>query len=151
MDATAGADALVMAAAVANYTPERIAGEKIAHDGEALTVRLVPTPDILAEVAARRKRDGHARPLLVGFAAETSDVVARARAKRLRKGIDVIVANDVSRTDAGFDVDSNAVTVIDDAGEEALPLQSKAGIARALGDRLERWLMAAPAPAGTRV
>lgn len=151
MDASAGADALVMAAAVANYTPERVAGEKVADDGEALTLRLVPTPDILAEVAARRKREAHARPLLVGFAAETSDVVTRARAKRLRKGIDVIVANDVSRTDAGFDVDNNAVTVIDDAGEETLPLQSKAEIARALGDRLERWLAAAPAPAGTRV
>jgi phosphopantothenoylcysteine decarboxylase/phosphopantothenate--cysteine ligase len=85
----------------------------------------------------------------VGFAAETADVLARARHKRLRKGIDVIVANDVSRGDAGFDVDSNAVTIIDDAGEEALPLQSKSDVARALGDRLERWLLTAPAPAGT--
>jgi phosphopantothenoylcysteine decarboxylase / phosphopantothenate---cysteine ligase len=150
MEATAEADALVMAAAVANYTPETIAGQKIAHDLSTVSVRLVPTADIIADVALRRKRDHRTRPLLIGFAAETADVLARARAKRLRKGIDVIVANDVSRADAGFDVDSNAVTILDEAGEESLPLQSKADVARALGDRLERWLLAAAAPAGSR-
>jgi phosphopantothenoylcysteine decarboxylase / phosphopantothenate---cysteine ligase len=149
MEAAAGADALVMAAAVANYTPETVADQKIAHDLSTVSLRLVPTTDIIAEVASRRKREGRRRPLLVGFAAETADVLARARAKRLRKGIDVIVANDVSREDAGFDVDSNTVTIVDDAGDETLPLQSKADVARALGDRLERWLLTAPAPAGT--
>jgi phosphopantothenoylcysteine decarboxylase/phosphopantothenate--cysteine ligase len=150
MEASADADALIMAAAVANYTPETVADQKIAHESDALTLRLVATPDILADVAARRKRRGAGRPLLVGFAAETVDVVARARAKRLGKGIDVIVANDVARADAGFDVDTNAVTIIDQNGEEALPLQCKADIARTLSDRLERWLAAAPAPAGIR-
>jgi phosphopantothenoylcysteine decarboxylase/phosphopantothenate--cysteine ligase len=151
MEAAAGADALVMAAAVANYRPETVADQKITHDLATVNLRLVPTTDIIAEVASHRKREGRRRPLLVGFAAETADVLARARAKRLRKGIDVIVANDVSREDAGFDADSNAVTIIDDAGEETLPLQSKADVARALGDRLERWLLAAPArPEPTR-
>jgi phosphopantothenoylcysteine decarboxylase/phosphopantothenate--cysteine ligase len=85
----------------------------------------------------------------VGFAAETEDVVERARAKRRRKGIDVIVANDVSRADAGFDVDANAVTIIGAGDDEHLPLAPKAAIAAALVDRLERWLTpsAATAPA----
>ncbi len=97
LDAVPQADALVMAAAVANYTPDQVATQKIAHADEALSVRLSATPDILADVVAWRAREGRTTPLLVGFAAETEDVVARARAKRLRKGIDVIVANDVSK------------------------------------------------------
>jgi phosphopantothenoylcysteine decarboxylase/phosphopantothenate--cysteine ligase len=148
MAALPQADALVMAAAVANYTAASIAGEKIAHDDRTVTLALVPTADILADAAAWRRRAGTQRPLLVGFAAETSQLLERARAKRLRKGIDVIVANDVARADAGFEVDTNAVTVIDAAGEESLPLQSKSAVAAALADRLERWLQ--PSHAGTR-
>jgi phosphopantothenoylcysteine decarboxylase/phosphopantothenate--cysteine ligase len=108
----------------------------------------VPTADILADAAAWRRRGGTQRPLLVGFAAETSQLIERARAKRVRKGVDVIVANDVAQPGAGFEVDTNQVTIIDDGGEEALPLQSKSAIASALADRLERWLQ--PSPAGTR-
>jgi phosphopantothenoylcysteine decarboxylase/phosphopantothenate--cysteine ligase len=144
------ADALVMAAAVANYTPDAVAAQKIAHDDEAWTVRLVPTPDILADVARWRARERRTAPLLVGFAAETHDVVARARAKRARKGIDVIVANDVSRPDAGFDVDANAVTIIGEAGEEHVPLASKGVIASAIADRLAVWLAATSSPAGSQ-
>ena len=144
------ADALVMAAAVANYTPEAMASEKIAHDEGPLTLRLVPTSDILAEVAAWRRREGRQRPLLVGFAAETSNVLERARAKRLRKGADVIVANDVSRADAGFEVETNEVTIIGPSGEETLPLQSKASIAAALAERLQHWLNEVPAAAESR-
>ena len=93
--------------------PISVAAQKIAHDDEdARPLTLAATPDILADVAAWRAREGRAAPLLVGFAAETEDVVERARAKRLRKGIDVIVANDVSGQDIGFDVDANAVTII---------------------------------------
>jgi len=143
-------DALVMAAAVANYTPQTTATHKIAHEGEPLTVTLVPTTDILADAVAWRRQEGRDHPLLVGFAAETQDVVERARAKRRRKGIDVIVANDVSRSDAGFEVDNNAVTIISNDGEESLPLQSKTAIAAALADRLERWLNAVRAPAESR-
>jgi len=150
MAALPQADALVMAAAVANYTAASVAGQKIAHDDGAfnLQLELVPTADILADAAAWRRRGGSHRPLLVGFAAETSDLLERARAKRVRKGIDVIVANDVAQPGAGFEVDTNQVTIIDGAGEETLPLQAKSAIASALADRLERWLQ--PSPAETR-
>jgi len=148
MAALPQADALVMAAAVANYTAASVAGQKIAHDDGVLNVQLVPTADILADAATWRRRGGTHRPLLIGFAAETSDLLDRARAKRVRKGIDVIVANDVAQPGAGFEVDTNQVTIIDGAGEETLPLQAKSAIASALADRLERWLQ--PSPAGTR-
>jgi phosphopantothenoylcysteine decarboxylase/phosphopantothenate--cysteine ligase len=78
----------------------------------------------------------------VGFAAETEDVVARATAKRARKHVDLIVANDVSRGDAGFDVDQNAVTIVGPDGTEPLPLQSKARVAAEIFDRVERLLTA---------
>ena len=146
IDALPGTDALIMAAAVANYSPQAVAGQKIAHDDGPLTLTLVPTADILADAVEWRRRDKRDTPLLIGFAAETRDVVERARSKRKRKGIDVIVANDVSRQDAGFEVESNAVTIITDDGEEPLPLQSKASVAAALADRLEQWLKRAPAP-----
>ncbi len=144
-----GADALVMAAAVANYAPERVAPQKIAHQDGTLQMQLVPTTDILGDVAAWRRSEGRHAPLLVGFAAETHDVVERARAKRLRKGIDVIVANDVSRSDAGFEVDANAVTIIGPEGDEAVPLAPKTAIAVVLADRFERWL-AQPATTAAR-
>jgi phosphopantothenoylcysteine decarboxylase/phosphopantothenate--cysteine ligase len=74
----------------------------------------------------------------VGFAAETQDVVARARAKRLRKGIDLIVANDVSRSDAGFESDTNAVTLVDEEGETAVALASKTAVAGTILDHVQR-------------
>jgi phosphopantothenoylcysteine decarboxylase/phosphopantothenate--cysteine ligase len=133
-------DALVMAAAVANYTPDRVAAQKIAHDDGAVSMTLSPTRDILGDVAAWRAREGRTTPLLVGFAAETHDVVERARAKRVRKHIDVIVANDVSRSDSGFDVDANAVTIIGPDADEHVPTASKTAVAAVLADRLEQWL-----------
>jgi len=78
--------------------------------------------------------------MLVGFAAETADVVARAREKRERKAIDLIVANDVSGSNAGFDVETNAVTLIDGEAETTVPLQSKAAVAAAILDRVEHLL-----------
>ena len=86
--------------------------------------------------------------MLVGFAAETEDVVRRATAKREQKHVDLIVANDVSRSDAGFDVDSNAVTIVGPEGAEALPLQSKRQVASGILDRVERLLAERPAKAG---
>jgi phosphopantothenoylcysteine decarboxylase/phosphopantothenate--cysteine ligase len=148
MAALPNTDALVMAAAVANYTPASVASQKITHDDGPLDLQLVPTPDILADAAAWRRRAGTHAPLLVGFAAETRQLLERARAKRVRKGVDVIVANDVAQPGVGFEVDTNEVTIIDGSGEERLPLQSKSAIAAALADRLERWLQ--PSPAGTR-
>src|SRR4051794_25957836 len=135
------ADVVVMAAAVADYTPAERAGQKIAKDDGGMTVVLRRTPDILAELGQRRVATGRG-PLLVGFAAETEEVVARASAKRERKHADLIVANDVSRSDAGFDVDTNAVTIVGASGAETLPLQSKARVAAEILDRVERLLTA---------
>ena len=129
------ADAVVMAAAVADYTPQVRADQKVAKSDGDLTIVLRRTPDILATLGARRAAAGDPT-VLVGFAAETSDVVARATDKLRRKQVDLIVANDVSRTDAGFDVDTNEVTLVSAAGAEVVPLQSKARIAGAVLDRL---------------
>ena len=139
----ADADVVVMAAAVANYTPAVTAPAKIPHDAETMTLQLVRTPDILADLAAARQ--GRDRPLLVGFAAETHDVVARARAKRLKKGIDLIVANDVSRTDAGFEADANEVILIGEGPDETVPLAPKAAVAGRILDRIAGLLGAATA------
>ena len=134
-------DVVVMAAAVADYAPTARAADKIAKDGDSLTLVLTKTPDILSDLGRRRVAAGTG-PVLVGFAAETSDVVRRATAKRENKHVDLIVANDVSRTDAGFDVDTNQVTIVGPDGAEALPLQSKARVAMAILDRIETLLAA---------
>ena len=129
----------IMAAAVADYAPADRAAQKVPKDGETVTLVLKRTPDILGDLGQRRLASGTG-PVLVGFAAETEDVVARATAKRERKHADLIVANDVSRTDAGFDVDANEVTIVGAAGAEALPLQSKARVAAQILDRVEKLL-----------
>jgi phosphopantothenoylcysteine decarboxylase/phosphopantothenate--cysteine ligase len=138
------ADVVIMAAAVADYTPERRAAQKITKRDAALTVVLKKTPDILADLGARRAASGRG-PLLIGFAAETENVVARAAAKREAKQVDLIVANDVSREDAGFEVDTNAVTIVGPDGPETLPLQSKSRVAMAILDRIEALLAKDPA------
>jgi phosphopantothenoylcysteine decarboxylase/phosphopantothenate--cysteine ligase len=131
-------DVVIMAAAVADYTPAEVATEKISKDDETLTIQLRRTVDILARLG--RQRGSGERPLLVGFAAETHDVLGKARSKRQAKRVDLIVANDVSRTDAGFESESNSVTLIAADGEQAVPLQPKAGVARAILDRVESML-----------
>jgi phosphopantothenoylcysteine decarboxylase/phosphopantothenate--cysteine ligase len=136
-----GQDVIVMAAAVADYMPDA-APEKIAKLEETLTLVLRRTPDILGELGCERAAGRLPGTVLVGFAAETTDVVARAREKRLRKGVDLIVANDVSRTDAGFEVDANAVILVGEDGDEERPLAPKATIAAAIADRIERLLEA---------
>ena len=143
MEQAREADVIIMAAAVADYTPTEVASEKIAKNDDERIVRLTRTVDILAELG--RMRASNDRPLLVGFAAETGDVIARARAKRQIKRVDLIVANDVSRSDAGFESDTNAVTLVTEDGEQPVPLQSKAGVARVILDRVESMLVAAPA------
>jgi phosphopantothenoylcysteine decarboxylase/phosphopantothenate--cysteine ligase len=150
------ADVVIMAAAVADYTPaDGAEPQKIAKKGEGLTLTLTKTRDILADLGRARAEGGlgaGARaglasvggrsPLLVGFAAETHDVIAHAREKLARKQIDLIVANDVARADAGFEVDTNAATLIshDDAIE--LPLQSKQEMAGRILDRVTAMLRA---------
>jgi phosphopantothenoylcysteine decarboxylase/phosphopantothenate--cysteine ligase len=139
MTRAADVQVVVMAAAVADYAPVERAGQKISKDGETVTLVLKKTPDILGDLGQRRLAAGGG-PLLVGFAAETENVVVRAAAKRERKHADLIVANDVSRSDAGFDVDANQVTIVGADGAEALPLQSKARVAAHILDRVEKLL-----------
>jgi phosphopantothenoylcysteine decarboxylase/phosphopantothenate--cysteine ligase len=139
MQSAIRADVVVMAAAVADYTPADPAGEKVAKTDGPVTLRLERTPDILADLGRMTSRETGV-PLLVGFAAETGDPVAKAREKRTRKKIDLIVANDVSRADAGFNVQTNAVTIIGDDGEQEVPVQSKDRVAAAILDRVEQLI-----------
>ena len=141
-------DVAILAAAVADYAPAERAAQKMPKGDDTITLVLKKTPDILGELGTRRLSSGRG-PLLVGFAAETEDLVARASAKREKKHADLIVANDVSRAGAGFDVDTNAVTVIGPEGAQALPLQTKARVASAILDRVEGLLSARPAKAGS--
>jgi phosphopantothenoylcysteine decarboxylase/phosphopantothenate--cysteine ligase len=135
-------DVVIMAAAVADYTLDA-APQKIAKSDGPLTLTLSRTRDILADVGALPGRAA-GRPVLVGFAAETHDVIAHARGKLTRKKVDLIVANDVSRADAGFEVDTNAVTIVSATEAVEVPLQSKAGVARRILDAVEPWLAKLP-------
>jgi phosphopantothenoylcysteine decarboxylase/phosphopantothenate--cysteine ligase len=144
MRAAADSDAVIMAAAVADYTPARREPGKLAKGEAPLTLRLERTRDILADLGSMRAGMESLRPVLVGFAAETGDVVARAKEKRSRKKIDLIVANDVSLPDRGFDSEANAVTLIGAEGETAVTLQSKDRVAAVILDRIE-LLLRAPA------
>jgi phosphopantothenoylcysteine decarboxylase/phosphopantothenate--cysteine ligase len=137
-----------MAAAVADYTPAGGAtGQKI-EKGGPLTLNLERTTDILQALGARRQ--GSARPVLVGFAAATGDPVASARRKLDAKRVDLIVANDVTAPGAGFDVDTNQVVLVSHESDDRLPLMSKAAVAVAVIDRVERLLAAAPALSASR-
>lgn len=145
MRAAAGADVVIMAAAVADYTPAQRAEGKIAKADASMTLTLERTKDILADLGGMRDALGAAAPVLVGFAAETADVAERARAKRARKNLDMIVANDVSGDDRGFDAPTNEVTIITPGDDEVVPLQSKDRVAARILDRVETLLSARPA------
>ena len=125
-------DLLIQAAAPADYRAMEIAPQKIKKQGgEPMTFTLVENPDVAATLG-KAKRSGQ---VFVGFAAETNDVLAHARDKLARKNLDMIVANDVTRPGAGFDVDTNIVTLITKDGQEALPMMSKAEVAQRILDR----------------
>lgn len=125
-------DLLIQAAAPADYRAKEIAPQKIKKQGgEPMTFTLVENPDVAATLG-KAKRSGQ---VFVGFAAETNDVLAHARDKLARKNLDMIVANDVTRPGAGFDVDTNIVTLITKDGQEALPMMSKAEVAQRILDR----------------
>ena len=123
----AAADLFIATAAVADYRPALRAADKIKKNGEPLTLSLEPTPDILAEVAGRPDR-----PFTVGFAAETERLAEYAEAKRRRKNLDMIAANQVNDRGLGFDSDDNALTVFWEGGSIALPRQPKRALASAL-------------------
>ena len=125
-------DILIGAAAVADFRPAEAASQKIKKTPgqEALTVRLVRNPDILAEVAARRAEAGSPH-VVIGFAAETQDLLANAAAKLSAKKLDIIVANDVMEAGSGFGADDNRVTLLfADGRRESLPIMPKSEVAQ---------------------
>ena len=126
-------DVLIMAAAVADWTPVRVAKRKLKKGGaQRLTLELKPTPDILKSIAPLK-----GKRMFVGFAAETHNVAAEAKRKLREKNLDLIVANDVTAPGAGFEVETNRVTIFDAYSEEQLPLMSKREVAERILDRLE--------------
>lgn len=134
--AAEGADAVVMAAAVADFRPEAAEGSKIKKEGGVPELRLVPTPDILAELGAA----GGER-VLVGFAAETDDVETEGRRKLERKGVDLLVANEVGREGTGFGSETDRAAILSRTGEDE-PLRdwTKVELASAICDRLAKFL-----------
>jgi len=128
----ADADILIMAAAVADYQPAETVRDKIKRrQSETLSIPLVPTPDILAEVGVR------AGLIKVGFAAESQDLLENARQKIEAKHLDLIVANDITASDAGFATDNNRVVILDRGGrKEELPLMPKYDVAWHILDRI---------------
>lgn len=140
LEAVEEADALIMAAAVADFRPASSAPEKIKRRSGIPTVTLEATDDILGEVAARRKKTGKPA-VLVGFAAESQDLVDHASGKLEEKGLSLIVANDISQSDAGFEVDTNRVVLVQsDAGVQKLPLMRKSEVAEVVVARVSEFL-----------
>ena len=119
------ADVAIFAAAVADYRPEKIADQKIKKVGEDMTLKLVKNPDILGSAREKFSFGG----TLVGFAAETENVVSNARGKLVKKGCDLVVANDVSRKDIGFDTNENEVILVFRDDEELVAKSDKSRIA----------------------
>jgi phosphopantothenoylcysteine decarboxylase/phosphopantothenate--cysteine ligase len=145
------ADAVVMAAAVADFRPRGASDRKLKRSeiGHAPSIALDANPDLLAGLGeARRARGGG--PLLIGFAAETHDVVEYARGKLTSKGCDLIVANDVTAPGAGFAHDTNHVTLVEAGGATELAMADKATVAHRIWDRIAALLAARadPGPAG---
>jgi phosphopantothenoylcysteine decarboxylase / phosphopantothenate---cysteine ligase len=134
----AGADALVMAAAVADFRPKKVAKNKLKKRDGIPQVELEAAPDILSAVSGL----GPQRPrVVVGFAAESKDLLQNAAAKLKSKNLDMIVANDISAPDSGFEVDTNRVTLLfSDSKDQPLPLMSKDEVAEIIIARLAMLL-----------
>ena len=132
-----GSDITVLCAAVADFTPASPSTSKIKKDGERMELTLVPTEDIAAAIGSRRRQDG----VVAGFALETDNAENNAMSKLRRKNMDMIVLNSLRDPGAGFGTDTNRVTFFFRNGDsQSLPLESKADVAAALVDRLERLL-----------
>jgi phosphopantothenoylcysteine decarboxylase / phosphopantothenate---cysteine ligase len=126
-------DVAVFAAAVADWRPQRVSEGKIKKHGRPPTLELVENPDILATIAHRKS--GRPR-LVIGFAAETDQVITNAKAKLAKKGCDWILANDVSPATGIMGGDTNTIHLVTAAGVESWPPQSKESVARALVERI---------------
>ncbi len=141
LSAVPGASALIMAAAVADFEPAQARQAKIKRKEQRLSIDLAPTPDILAEARGAFVR--------VGFAAESDDLIANARDKLQRKGLDLIVANDITSAGSGFSSDNNRVVILDrDGREDALPLMPKLEVGHRILDRVAALLAGRPPQAG---
>jgi phosphopantothenoylcysteine decarboxylase/phosphopantothenate--cysteine ligase len=131
--ATAKTDALIMAAAVADYMPKTVSAQKIKKGEGGLTLELVKTPDILGEVKGKFVK--------VGFAAETQNLLGNAKKKLTVKALDLIVANDVTAEGSGFGSDKNKVTILrKDGTQEDLPLLNKKEVAEKILDNMVKLL-----------
>jgi phosphopantothenoylcysteine decarboxylase/phosphopantothenate--cysteine ligase len=141
--ASTGADAVIMAAAVADFRPTQPGERKLKRSEMAYapSIALDVNPDILAALGAARAASGSG-PVLIGFAAETHDVAAYARAKLRSKGVDLVVANDVTEPGSGFAVDTNRVVLVDAAGDTEVPPASKAVVAHRILDRVAQLVAA---------
>jgi len=128
-------DLLLMAAAVADFVPQKTAKKKVKKGKAGLSISLKPTTDILSQAGKKKHKC-----FLVGFAAETGNPVPEAKRKLKAKKLDLVVANDVSLPDAGFDVDTNRVHLVDAKGEKELPLLDKEEVAERILDRVVRML-----------
>lgn len=129
-------DVIIQAAAPADYRPAHIAGQKIKKaDGEAMELKLVENPDVAAMVGSR-KRPGQ---VLVAFAAETQNLSENAAKKLNKKNVDFIVGNDVTRPGAGFDVDTNIITIFDRSGATELPMMKKTEVADKILDHVLKF------------
>lgn len=129
-----GCDALIMCAAVADWRPKETSAHKLKKHTMGATLELVPNPDILSEIKPLK-----GNRVFVGFAAETDRLVEEAQGKLERKGLDMIVANDVGKPGAGFEVDTNIVTIISgDGSAEPLPLMGKDAVAARIIERVEK-------------
>ena len=141
LDATAQADLLLMAAAVADYRPQEQAPQKIKKSEANLTLELTRTPDVLSAVAVRWAETRYPR-LVVGFAAESQDLLENARQKLGTKNMDLVIANDITAPDAGFATTTNQVTIINREGDTTqLPLMSKEAVAAAILDHITPLLL----------
>lgn len=131
--------ALIMAAAVADFRPSEVAGEKIKKDSGKSEINLVPTQDILLEVAGQKARSGFPH-YTIGFAAESENLLLNAQIKMTKKNLDMIVANDISKSDSGFEVDANQVTfLLRDGTKEPLPLLPKNEVAERIVQKIIEW------------
>jgi phosphopantothenoylcysteine decarboxylase/phosphopantothenate--cysteine ligase len=131
--------ALIMAAAVADFKPAEIANEKIKKDSGKSEISLVSTQDILLEVAQQKTRSGFPH-FTIGFAAESENLLLNAQIKMTKKNLDMIVANDISKKNSGFEVDSNQVTFLfKDGAKESLPLLPKNEVADRIIQKIIDW------------
>ncbi|HMQ02834.1 MAG TPA: bifunctional phosphopantothenoylcysteine decarboxylase/phosphopantothenate--cysteine ligase CoaBC [Pyrinomonadaceae bacterium] len=146
MGELAEATVFIGAAAVADYRPANAANTKIKKDGrDTMSLELVKTPDILSDVSKNRKPG----QIIVGFAAETNDVAAYARSKMENKGLDIVVANDITVKGAGFNSDTNIATIITRSSETEVPLMSKRELADKILDEIVKLRRSVPVNAAT--